>query len=74
VKRTPIVPYVFGVVPLPSPLVIPRAKDFFEEAHEIIAYALICLAAAHMLAALWHHYVLRNETLRRMLGIAHRTA
>ena len=74
VKRTPIVPYVFGVVPLPSPLVIPWAKDFFEEAHEIVAYALICLAAAHMLAALWHHYVLGNETLRRMLGIAHRTA
>jgi cytochrome b561 len=74
VKRTPIVPNAFGVVPLPSPLVIPSAKDFLEEAHEIAAYALIGLAAAHMLAALWHHYVLRNETLQRMLGTRHRSA
>jgi cytochrome b561 len=74
VKRTPIVPYVLGVVPFPSPLVIPSAKDFLEEAHEIAAYALIGLAAAHMLAALWHHYALGNETLRRMLGSAHRSA
>jgi cytochrome b561 len=74
VRRVPIVPEAFGIVPLPSPLVIPAAKDFFEEAHEITAYALIGLAAAHMLAALWHHYVLGNETLRRMLGSRYRSA
>jgi cytochrome b561 len=74
VKRTPIVPYVFGAVPLPSPPVIPSAKDFLEEAHELTAYALIGLAAAHMLAALWHHYVLGNGTLRRMLGSRLRSA
>ena len=73
-KRTPIVPDLFGLVPLPSPLVIPSAKDFFEEAHEITAYALIGLAAAHMLAALWHHFLLRNDVLRRMLGSTHRTS
>jgi cytochrome b561 len=68
VRRVPIVPEAFGIVPLPSPIAIPGSKDFFEEAHEIAAYALIGLAAAHMIVALWHHYVLRNATLRRMLG------
>jgi cytochrome b561 len=74
VRRVPIVPEAFGVVPLPSPIAIPGSKDFFEEAHEIAAYALIGLATAHLLAALWHHYVLRNDTLRRMLGSWHRSA
>jgi cytochrome b561 len=73
VRRVPIVPEAFGIVPLPSPIAIPGSKDFFEEAHEIAAYALIGLAAAHMIVALWHHYVLRNDVLRRMLGSA-RTA
>jgi cytochrome b561 len=70
VRRVPIVPEAFGIVPLPSPIAIPGSKDFFEEAHEIAAYALIGLAAAHMIVALWHHYVLRNDILNRMLGRA----
>ena len=74
VRRVPIVPEAFGIVPLPSPIAIPGSKDFFEEAHEIAAYALIGLAAAHMIVALWHHYVLRNDVLRRMLGTTHRAA
>lgn len=67
VRRVPIVPDAFGILPLPSPVAIPGSKDFFEEAHELAAYALIAVATVHMLAALWHHYVLRNDTLRRML-------
>ena len=69
VQDTPIVPLAFGVVPLPSPLPLSHAaEDFLEEAHELSAYALIALAGLHMLAALWHHYVLRDDTLRRMAG------
>jgi cytochrome b561 len=69
VQETPIVPVAFGVVPMPSPLTLSHAaEDFLEEAHELAAYALIALAGIHMLAALWHHYVLRDNTLRRMLG------
>jgi cytochrome b561 len=68
VRRVPIVPDAFGIVPLPSPIAIAGSKDFFEEAHELAAYALIFVAGAHMLAALWHHYRLRDNTLRRMLG------
>lgn len=68
VQDTPIIPQAFGVLPLPSPLTLSHAsEDFLEEAHEITAYLLIAVAGLHMLAALWHHYVLRDETLRRML-------
>lgn len=38
-----------------------------KEVHEIAAYALVGLAALHALAALWHHLVLKDSVLRRML-------
>jgi cytochrome b561 len=34
--------------------------------HEFLAYALLVLIAAHVAAALWHHVVLRDATLKRM--------
>ncbi|MDX2276981.1 MAG: cytochrome b/b6 domain-containing protein [Hyphomonadaceae bacterium] len=37
------------------------------ELHELAADMLIVLAAAHALAALWHHFVKRDSVLRRML-------
>ncbi len=38
-----------------------------KEVHELAAYALVGLAGLHALAALWHHLVLRDSVLRRML-------
>ena len=35
--------------------------------HELLAHALLILASLHALAALVHHYVLKDDTLRRML-------
>lgn len=35
-------------------------------AHEFLAYALLALIGAHVAAALWHHVVLRDATLKRM--------
>jgi cytochrome b561 len=68
VEQPPIVPQAFGLVPMPSPLGLsPASEDFLEEAHELTAYALIALAGLHALAAMWHHYVLHDDTLRRML-------
>lgn len=64
----PIVPQAFGFLPVPAPLDVGAYDDFFEEAHELVAYALIALASVHALAALWHHYVMHDDTLRRMLG------
>ncbi|MEX1058281.1 MAG: cytochrome b [Natronospirillum sp.] len=41
--------------------------DLAGEIHELAAWSLIGLAAAHAGAALWHHFVIRDRTLRRML-------
>lgn len=38
-----------------------------KEIHEWAAYALVGLALLHALAALWHHVVLKDRVLRRML-------
>lgn len=34
--------------------------------HEFLSYALLVLIGAHVAAALWHHVVLRDATLKRM--------
>jgi cytochrome b561 len=37
-----------------------------EDLHGYLAYALFALAAMHIAAALWHHFVMRDGLLRRM--------
>jgi cytochrome b561 len=37
-----------------------------EDLHGYLAYALFALAAVHIAAALWHHFVKRDGLLRRM--------
>ena len=37
------------------------------EAHELLGWVLLVLVALHVLAALKHHFVARNDVLRRML-------
>ena len=39
------------------------------EIHELAAYALIGLAGLHALAGLWHHFVRKDDVLRRMLPL-----
>jgi len=39
-----------------------------EDLHSALAWALVAVVAAHAAAALWHHFVLRDDTLRRMLS------
>jgi len=59
---------LFGLWAIPSPWVADRAfAHKVGEAHELMANALLALAALHMAAALWHHWVLRDRTLTRML-------
>ena len=41
--------------------------DQFKELHEVLAQAGYWLIGVHAAAALLHHYVLRDDTLRRML-------
>jgi cytochrome b561 len=60
----------FGVFTLPD-LVEPSTAtyEFFHEAHEILAATLFFVALLHALAALKHHFIDRDNVLRRMLPV-----
>lgn len=38
----------------------------FEKSHAILSYALLALIVVHVLAALRHHFIKKNDILRRM--------
>jgi len=65
---------VFGLFEIASPWV--RDREFarsVREVHELLANAILAVAALHAAAALVHHYVLKDATLLRMLpGRGHR--
>lgn len=41
--------------------------EIVRELHELSVNLLVALAAAHAVAALWHHFVMQDSILRRML-------
>ncbi|MEO6968806.1 MAG: cytochrome b [Rhodanobacteraceae bacterium] len=59
----------FGIVHLPSQTghVDPALKAFALSAHVALFWILVAVLAAHVAAALWHHYDRRDDVLRRML-------
>lgn len=58
----------FGLFTIPSPVAVDRtAAGQVIELHELLANALVVLALLHAAAALVHHYVFRDDVLRRML-------
>ncbi|MBL8807848.1 MAG: cytochrome b [Rhodospirillales bacterium] len=58
----------FGLVTLPSPMGGDRAlAKLFGGIHETGATAILVVAAIHAAAALWHHFVRRDDVLRAML-------
>ncbi len=38
------------------------------ETHEWLANGLLILAALHAVSALWHHFVVKDDVLKRMLA------
>ncbi|GAB2887495.1 cytochrome b [Microbulbifer echini] len=48
---------------------IPNQEDLAGSLHEILAWSLIVLVSLHALAALKHHFIDRDATLRKMLGL-----
>lgn len=57
----------FGVLPIPD--LLPRDKslgNLLEEVHEGLNVALMLTLTGHVMAALWHHFILKDDTLRRM--------
>lgn len=58
----------FGLFTIPAPFAPDReTARSVKEVHELLANAIIVVMALHALAALWHHYVRRDDVLRRML-------
>jgi cytochrome b561 len=45
----------------------PGAHEFYEEVHEALFVMLATVALVHALAALYHHFWRKDDTLRRML-------
>jgi len=65
---------VFGLTEIPSPWTADRAfSRSMKEVHEVTANALVLLAALHATAALFHHWVLHDRTLLRMLPASRRS-
>ena len=59
----------FGIGPSLPDLVRPNERlfDLLHAVHDTLATALLVIAALHVLAALQHHFVRRDDVLRRML-------
>ena len=60
---------VFSLFSVPATISgIEGQEDIAGEVHFVLAVALIAIAALHMLAALKHHFIDGDTTLKRMLG------
>jgi cytochrome b561 len=58
----------FGLFAIPSPLAIGKpTHHLVASLHDYCGWLIIILAAGHTLVALAHHYLLRDQVLRRML-------
>jgi len=61
---------VFNLFEVPSTITgIPEQEDRAGLVHQYLTYGLIGLVVLHATAALKHHFVNRDDTLRRMLRI-----
>ena len=67
--RRPIDASLLGFIPVP---LLERAgdkafHDLAEDIHRVLSYTLLVLVIGHVVAALRHHYVKKNDILRRMM-------
>ncbi|MEA2078427.1 MAG: cytochrome b, partial [Pseudomonadota bacterium] len=63
---------VFGLFSVAASISgLENQADIAGKVHELLAFALIALAILHTMAALKHHFVDRDQTLKRMLSIRH---
>ncbi len=65
-KNLPVV--YLGLFQIPGPYAGRKdVAELMEEIHETLATVLLVLVGIHVLAALYHHFFLRDNVLRRML-------
>jgi cytochrome b561 len=55
----------FGLFTIPH--IVGASEDFLEDTHEVLFNVLLGLAVLHVLAALKHHFIDRDNVLRSML-------
>jgi len=58
----------FGLIQLPD--LVPKSQRLYDallQTHHLLAWALAAIVVLHVAAALKHHYVLKDDVLRRML-------
>jgi cytochrome b561 len=58
----------FGFIQLPD--FVPKNKSLYDtmlETHETLSWALYAIVFLHVVAALKHHYILKDNVLKRML-------
>jgi cytochrome b561 len=57
----------FWLFELPEPQIFDKAtKDLLGVTHEYLGHAIVIVAALHALAALYHHFVLKDDVMKRM--------
>ena len=63
------IPTYFGLFKMPLPWISPDKSlaEFMEESHEFIAWILIAFICLHVIGALKHHFIDKNNVLKRML-------
>lgn len=60
---------VFGLVTLPDLIAAdPARQQAFEDSHRVQSYLLFAVLTAHLLGALYHHFLQRDGVLAGMLG------
>lgn len=58
----------FGFVTIPAPFAPDRdTAGTIKELHNLFATGILILAGIHALAALWHHFIRKDNVLERML-------
>ncbi|TPK69714.1 cytochrome b [Mesorhizobium sp. B2-4-15] len=58
----------FGLFTVPAPVAPDRdTARFIREMHSLCANLILILAGLHAAAALWHHFIRRDDVLKRML-------
>jgi cytochrome b561 len=66
--RVPMTKDLLGIDVPPLITTVDRSvRQWIEESHMILAYVLAAVVLIHVVAALRHHVVKRNDVLRRML-------
>lgn len=58
---------LFGIVSIPLPIAkSEEGHEFWEEVHEFMWKPLAAIVVLHILGALYNHFVLKNDVMRRM--------